>query len=243
MPAHFGVNKNQCSPIFHISESSEEGRSPGDTLFPNYDKRNESPTVRTEDPRQQKYAYRSAADTIARETNNSRPYFPEVVQSPSQYQPQNDIQNKPEPHPQKFALGAGLNPFTDNEKINAINMNNGHLDTEMADRFANSRGPTPQSSNSYNHSSSNTSYSPSQAHDDDQNASVTGGGAKYMMGFTPQPHDTSGQQQEDPFRIPTGWDGITLGQGMTPGNMTGMTPDGGWEKLMDSIGWETGRTG
>ena len=67
-----------------------------------------------------------------------------------------------------------------------------------------------------------------------------------MTGFTAQPHNSSDQQQEDPFKVPAGWDmgtGMTPGQGMTPGSMTGMTPDGGWEKLMDSIGWETGRTG
>ena len=53
-----------------------------------------------------------------------------------------------------------------------------------------------------------------------------------MMGFAPQSRNTSAQQQEGPFKIPAGWD---MG--------AGMTPDGGWEKLMDSVGWETGRTG
>ncbi len=67
-----------------------------------------------------------------------------------------------------------------------------------------------------------------------------------MPGFAPPSHKTSAQQQEDPFKIPAGWEmgtGMTSGQGMSPGNMAGMTPDGGWEKLMDSMGWETGRTG
>ena len=168
------------------------------------------------------------------------------MQSSSQYLPQNDIRNNSGPHPPKFSLQAGLNPFTDSDKISAINMSHGLLDTEMAEQFANSRGPTPQSSNGYNHSSSNTSYSPSQAHEDDQSAPVNGGGTKFMTGFTPQPLNTSGQQEEDPFKVPIGWEmgtGMTPGQGMSPGSMTGMTPDGGWEKLMDSMGWETGRTG
>lgn len=65
----------------------------------------------------------------------------------------------------------------------------------------------------------------------------TGGGVKH--GRSPP-----SQQQDDPFKIPAGWDmgtGMTPGPGMTPATLTGMTPDGGWEKIMDSMGWETGR--
>ena len=65
-------------------------------------------------------------------------------------------------------------------------------------------------------------------------------------GFPTQSQNVSAQAQEDPFMIPAGWDmetGLTSGPGPNPGHLTGMTADGGWEKLMDSISWETGRTG
>lgn len=222
--------------------------------------RKESPAVRTEDTRQQTYAYRGVANGISRETNNSRPYFPDTAHS-SPHIAQDDIPQSSGPHPRrhenmfpseewnqgKNGLLNGLNPFTDSDKINAINKaNNRHLDTEMADQSANSRGLTPQSSSGYNPSSSNASYSSSQAHDNDQNTSGTGGGGRFMGAYTPQPQTTLAQQQEDPFKVPAGWDmgtGLTPGPGMTPGSLSGMTPDGGWEKLMDSMGWETGRTG
>ncbi len=278
MSADHGGIKNYCTPIFHLSETSDEGQSPGDyrspedTRFPKDNCRKESPTLRTEDPRQKTYAYRNAG-VISRMHGSPRPFFPENAQSPS-YLSQSDAQNMSNTGPKRFdkifpgddwnqgnsATLAGLNTFTDKDKITAMNANNRHLDTEMADQSANSRGPTPQSSSSsYNHSSSNTSYSPSQAHDEDQAASGTSGGGNYMPGFAPPSHSTiftgegvkrakspSAQQQDDPFKIPAGWDmgtGMTPGPGMTPGSLTGMTPDGGWEKLMDSMGWETGKIG
>ena len=259
MSANENGNRVHCSPIFHISETSEDGQSPGehrspyDTRIPNDNSRKESPTLRTEDPRQKTYAYRNPS-VISRMHNAPRPFFPENVQS-QPYLPHSDIQNKPDDGPQRFdkvflgddwnqgniATMGGLDSFTDNDGSNGININSRHLDTEMADQSSNSRGPTPQSNSSYNHSSSNTSYSPSQAHDDDQNASGTGGGGVSKTDFPP-----SAQRQEDPFKIPAGWDmgtGLTPGSGMTPASLTGMTPDGGWEKLMDSMGWETGRIG
>lgn len=239
-------NRNLCTPIFHISETSENGqspdeiRSPYDTRIPNNDTRKESPTLQTEDPRQKTYAYRSAS-VISRMHSAPRPFFPETEQS-HPFLPQADIQSKPDAGPQRFdkifptedwnqgniATVGGLDSFADGS--NCINTNSRHLDTEMADQSANSRGPTPQSNSSYNHSSSNTSYSPSQAHDDDQNASSGTGGGNAPLA----------QRQEDPFKIPAGWE---TGTGMTPASLTGMTPDGGWEKLMDSMGWETGRMG
>ena len=246
-------NRNLCTPIFHISETSEESQSPGenrppyDTRIPDNDIRKESPTLHTEDPRQKTYAYRNAS-VISRMHSAPRPFFPDTEQSPP-YLPQPDIQNKPDAGSQRFdkifpddnwnqgniATGGGLDSFTNNDASNGINTTARHLDTEMADQSANSRGPTPQSNSSYNHSSSNTSYSPSQAHDDDQIASGTGGGNAPFA-----------RRQEDPFKIPTGWEtgtGMMPGAGLTPASLTGMTPDGGWEKLMDSIEWETGRIG
>ena len=37
-------------------------------------------------------------------------------------------------------------------------------------------------------------------------------------------------EQGDPFKMPAGWDL----PGATPGGLSGMTPEGGWEKMMDS---------
>lgn len=272
LPGDRGGSKH-CSPILRISEASEESqspeyRSPEDTRFPRYDVRKESPKLRIEDLRQQTYAYRNGG-VISRMHGSPRPFFPENAPSHSSL-PQDGIQKKPDAHGQRYdkifpsenmnqgniATRTGPNPFADDDKNNS---NNRHLDSEMADQSANSRGPTPQSNSSYNQSSSNTSYSPSQAHDEDQNAYGTGGGGNYMPGFAPPPHNAiftregikhamspSAQQQKDPFKIPAGWEtetGMTPGPGMTPGGLAGMTPDGGWEKLMDSMGWETGRTG
>lgn len=237
-------NRNLCTPIFHISETSEDSQSPGehrssfDTRIPKDVFGKESPILPTEDPRQKTYAYRGASP-ISRMHGAPRPFFPENAPS-DPYFPMPDIQNKPDAGPQRFdkifpgddwnqgnmATVGGLDSFTPTDGSNGISTNSRHLDTEMAD---NSRGPTPQSNSSYNHSSSNTSYSPSQGHDDDQKSPGTGGG-----------NAPSAQRQEDPFKIPVNWE---MGTGMTPGSLTGMTPDGGWEKLMDSIGWETGRTG
>lgn len=218
MPADYGISKYQCASIFHIAETSEESQSPadhqpqGDTRIPYRNARKESPTIRTEDPRQQTNTYRLPGDHTAREMPNSQ-----------------------------FYSTAGLNTFTDRDKINAINIaNSRRLDAEMTDQSANSRGLTPPSSNGYNHSSSNTSYSTPQPHDDDPNVSGISGGSFVVTGFPPQSQNVSAQPQEDPFMIPAGW---AMGPGQNPGGLTGMTPDGGWEKLMDSMSWETGRTG
>lgn len=233
LPADSGTNKNRCSPIILLSETSEEGSSPGesraphDTRFPKDDLRKESPTLRTDDPRQKTYAYRNI-DVNSRLRSAPPPFFPENGQS-HPYLPEDDVRNEPDAHTQRFdqtfssddwnqgniAPMTSINAFADNDKVNAINSSIRHLDTEMADQSPNSRGPTPQSNNSYNLSSSNTSYSPSQGHD-------------------------------DAFKVPADWDmrtGMTPGSGMTPGTLTDMTADGGWEKIMDSIGWETGKTG
>lgn len=240
-------------------------------MNPKFDYREESPTLRTEDPRQKTYAYRNA-DIIARERGIPRPFLPEYMNSRPNL-PQDPIQNTSDAHLQRcddifprddwnqgnMATVGGLNSFSDNGKINAINANNRHLDTEMAYQSTNSGGPTSQSNSSYNHSSSNTSYSPSQAHEDDQIASGTGGGDKYMMGFVPPSHNTiftregakhtispPVQQQHDPFKVLAGWDmgtGLTPSPRLNPGTSTDMPPDAGWEKLMDSMGWETGKTG
>ena len=224
---------------------------PGDHIFLRQDPRKEIPLPRTENRAQQTYAFRNA---------NVNPHVPHK-----------DSQNKPDASPRQFdkifpnndwnqgniATMAGLNTFTDMDNMTAINVNNQHLDAEMTDHSS-SRGPTPLSNSSNYHSSSNTSYSPSQGHDDDQPASGNDGGINYMTGSTPLTRTTtytgesvkqgmshSAQQQEDPFKIPASWEAGTgmAGTGLTPGSLSSMTSDAGWEKIMDSMGWETGRTG
>ena len=260
MPPDYGV---KCSPIFHLSETSEESqspaehRSPEDSRFPSHSGRTESPRVRAQEPHPKLYPYRGNADIFATKEAN-------------------DIQKKPGAHPRRFDKPFPTEDWNQENFATLTGTNgNRHMDSEMADQsVVNSRGLTPQSSNSYNPSSSNTSYSPSQAHDEDpQNPSinsisgVNSGPAGFMPGLsaststatataTPQPpphhhNHISTSAADDPFKIPAGWDLTTSGmtpnggggvQGMDVGSMTGMTPDGGWEKLMDSIGWETGRT-
>ena len=224
---------------------------PGDHLFLRQDPRKEIPLPHTENRAQQTYAFRNADVS------------PRV--------PQKDIQNQSDAKPRQFdkifpnkdwnqgniATMAGLNTFTDMENMTAINVNNQHLDAEMTDHSS-SRGPTPFSNSSNYQSSSNTSYSPSQGHDDDQTPCGNDRGVTYMTGSAPLSRSTtytgesvkhgmsnSAQQQEDPFKILASWEAGTgmTGTGMTPGSLSGMTPDVGWEKIMDSMGWETGRSG
>ncbi|KAL6717872.1 hypothetical protein ACLMJK_003957 [Lecanora helva] len=158
----FHDSKTRCSPVVHLNESvSPEGQSPEDTRFPN-DKitttRQETPTLRAESPRQTQYAYRNI-DLVARENSNLRPYHPENLHDAIQL---HGIFNADSWSGASTTNGPiGINPLINNN----ITVNG--FDTEMSDVQNSSTGLTPQSNYSYNHSSSNTSYSPQTAPDDD----------------------------------------------------------------------------
>ena len=248
------INNTRCTPVFHISDSSSEGRSADDLRFPKWDHNKDNPTAITESPRQTQYAFRSI-DLAARSLGNTRqkrPYFPEYVIRPA----------APAVFPGEslsedatYGGPIGMSTLINN------NINSSGFDTEMSDQTNQSTGLTPQSTNSFNHSSSNTSYSPPQVQDEDSSTSQAAqmpsmaGVNNHYTGFTPPSDNIFVRQgstnsamspsnvsnQEDPFKMPPGWD---LGVGATPGNsgLTGNTPDGGWEKLMEGMSgnWGSG---
>lgn len=219
-------------------------------------------TIRSDSPRQSQYAFRNI-DLAARETrkkNNTywskngdirhkvAPFFPENNAQPSKTQKSFSGE---EWNAGNMTAMTGVNSFTDSETITNINMQTA-FDTAMTDQSNHSRGFTPQSSNSYNHSSSNTSYSPSQVHDEESTATQQAstlpnpgtnnsyaGFAAPKDGcniFNSQGSDSAGSlRQEDPFKIPPDWD---LGAGAMPATLSGMTPEGGWEKMMEGMNWE-----
>lgn len=126
-------------------------------------------------------------------------------------------------------MPVGLNPIINN------NINANGFDTDMSDRTNpsrhNSSGLSPSTSNSAYPSSSNTSYSPPGVVDDDSLTSAA----------TQQQAQSISTTMEESFKVPPGWD-MGSGTGTTPG-LTGMTPGGEWEKMMQSMGWEgTGMT-
>ena len=272
---NFDPMNQGCSPLINLSESSPETTtSTKPPLFvhgtwPNKDNQSTarvetvpfitkgSPSTRVESPRQQQYAFRNIEQSN-QSGGRSAAYFPENVSQPANlgniYAPDNWTPN--------FATNEpiGLNPV-----ING-NMNLNNFDTEMSDQanHSTSTGLTPGSSGSYNHSSSNPSFTPpgedqvtnqSQATSSMPTRSSTY--TSYTSVYTP-PADNMYQtgsglgsanvkspvnggignvnEQNDPFKMPAGWD--IPGPGATPGGLSGMTPEGGWEKMMEAWGRE-----
>lgn len=186
-----------CSARLHISESaSPDGpKSPEDTRLPGYMKSvgnnpqtegatfrtgnspsNEGHTFTTDSPRQSQYAFNNM-DLAARESRRIRPFYVDAEHPPL---PLHGIFSAGGSWNDGISFPVGLDQFN-----NGITGNG--FDTEMSDQQNNSTGLTPQSSLSYNHSSSNTSYSPPDIQDEDAsttqakaNPPITGA----MTGFT-----------------------------------------------------------
>lgn len=210
--------------------------------------------MRLESPRQSQYAFRNI-DLAAREARRVRPFYPDAEH---QQQKLHGIFNIDSWNGGATNNGPiGLNPLVNNN----INVNG--FDTEMSDAQNNSNGLTPQSNFSYNHSSSNTSYSPEDS--STTQATTMPPIAGPMNGYTafPPPSDQM-------FTAPTSSNGtgsakspVTnnsqafrnnsqplngVGQedlfknmqnwdmGASPGPLQGMTPGGEWDKMMDSMG-------
>ena len=213
---------------------------------------NEMAPANVESPRPQNFTFRSVEQNTQ---NRPRPYFSEAVtQAPnlSSGFAQEDW------NPSFGSNGPiGLNPVVNN------NTNINGFDTEMSDpnnNSSNSAHLTPQSSSSYNRSSSNASFTPPGEDQVTGQASsipiIAGTYTSFTSVFTSpvenmysvqppasgtatdsamSPNNGVSNQQDDPFKIPAGWD---LGPGATPGILNGMTPEGGWEKMMES--WDHG---
>ena len=172
--------------------ASNDSRSPEDLRFPpervvttgasTY----ETPTITADSPRQTQYAYRNI-DLVAREARSVRSLFPEAGQPPSQL---HGIFNA-----DSWTGGAtnsgptGLNPLINNN----INVNG--FDTDMSDGQNASTGLTPQSSYSYNQSSSNTSYSPPMLQDEDPGTSQATGPIPGYAAFPPSSENVYNGQQ------------------------------------------------
>lgn len=258
--------------MLHISESasSEGARSPEDTRLPGYRPQaegasfktgnslsNEGLTFETNTARPSQYAFNNI-DLAARESRRVRPFYPDADLPPQTLHGIFSTGNAWNDFP------VALSPLVNN----GINENG--FDTEMSDQQNNSTGLTPQSSLSYNHSSSNTSNSPPNIQDEEASTTQAKGNtpiAGAMTGYPafPPPPDIrySGQgingsgsangmspsvgnnpafvgnrqrlggfEKDDQFKH-MGWD---IGSGGTPGPISGMTPGGEWEKMMDSMG-------
>ena len=206
--------------------------------------------ARVESPPQQQFAFRNVDQSA--QNGSRRTYFPENVTQPP------NLTNI-------YAQDSWTTNFTTNEPIglNPVingNMDMNNFDTEMSDQAnnSNSTGLTPGSSGSYNHSSSNPSPLPGEDQVTTQAASMpilSGTYTSYTSVFTPpadnryntqsaglgpgtanarSPVNGIVHEQADPFKMPTGWDI----PGSTPGALSGMTPEGGWEKMMET--WERG---
>lgn len=264
---NFDPMNQGCSPLINLSESSPETTTSTEPplfvhgTWPKKDNQStvrvetvpflskESPSTRVESPPQQQFAFRSLDQTA--QPGGRNPYFPENVTQPSNlaniYAPDNWTPN--------FATNEpiGLNPVING----TMNLNN--FDTEMSDQanHSTSTGLTPGSSGSYNHSSSNPSFTP-PGEDQVTNQQATSSMptmsstyTSYTSVYTP-PADNMYQtgsglgsanvrspvshEQNNPFKMSAGWD--IPGTGATPGGLSGMTPEGGWEKMMESWGRE-----
>lgn len=146
-----------CSPMIHILDSaSPEAQPQEDTRIPKPRRPvapNEGPTIRSESPRQTQYAYRNIelAALNSGRSSNPRPFFSERDLPPSEFR--------------NIFPGDGWTGGMESNGIPSVmpsgnsNITMYGFDTEMTDNQIHSTGLTPNSNNSYNHSSSNTSYS------------------------------------------------------------------------------------
>jgi len=192
-------DRTGCSSKLHLSgtTSIEGPRSPEDTRLPGYKsalsnarqpetstfKSENSPldedlTFRTNLPRQSQYAFNNI-DLAARDSRPMQSFYPEPSRSPLSL---HGILSAGGSWNNEADFSMGFDPLVNNGVYG-----NG-FDTEMSDQQNNSTGLTPQSSLSYNNSSSNTSYSPPNMQDEDAtttqakaNSPIPGG----MTGFTP----------------------------------------------------------
>lgn len=210
--------------------SSNAGRSP--------DKQDSTPSIRSESPRQTKYALRNI-ELQARESRQLPTYHQGLDYQgvrASGAVPGDGWSNSVNPE-----APTGFNPIVNNN----INING--FDVDMTDNanasHSNSAGLTPQSSATYR-SASHTSYSSPRMSDE---GAINAGKNPRPNAFTPpndelfpspnmmnakSPNSFNGTMQEDAFKMASSWN---MNGGQTP-NFSGMTPDGSWDKMMQDAG-------
>lgn len=239
-----------CSPIINLSESSEKSDSPADMRFPKWDPPTQQSAARVDSPHQGQFTFRPAEDEKARIPKHNS-VFPQV---------------KPQSLPGVFPVETwaegfdGSRPFGPNTVIPKNTFGSGAFDTEMSDQSGpnNSTGLTPGSSASYNHSSSNTSFTPPELHHEDSTNSQNSQMPVYThfnpfatpMGtmYTAQNSDSgSGRGDSNNNGQFNNMQGSgnshlqendpfklaagwdqPLGNVTSPVSLTGMTPEGGW---------------
>ena len=196
-----------------------------------------SPSLQSDPGRPGPYAFNSV-ELNARYSHTLHPYFPEDHQGPYSLEGMvlGDTRgasgvwldtggtsqgNKNMP--------VGMDPIVNN------NINSNVFDTAMSDRSGPSRNHStdlsPQSSTSTYQSSSNTSYSPPTAQNEESMTSTST--AQKQANPIPSTLDEA-------FKVPPSWE-MGAGTGSTPG-FIGMTPGGEWDKMMQSMNWD-GTTG
>lgn len=196
-----------------------------------------SPSLQSDSERLGSYAFNSI-ELNARYSHTLHPYFPEDHQGPYSLEgmvlggTQDASGNWPNSAGtlQNDNRPVGMNPIVNN------NITSNVFDKTMNDRSGpsrnNSTGLSPQSSTSAYQSSSNTSYSPPAVHSEDSLSSASA---------TQQQAKSIPSTLDEAFKVPAGWE-LGSGTGSTP-SFTGMTPGGEWDKMIQSMNWEsTGMT-
>lgn len=229
-----GLMRSCASPRPNIRDySSSEGPTPEDVRFPEWRGEQTGSTIGSESPHQTQYSLRN----IEIASRDTRPLHPTLMEQevvpqglngifPSQGWSERFTSNEP----------TGMNPIMSN------NISNGTFDTEMSENTTQSSntstGLTPQSTTSY-HSSSNTEYTPPQVQDESNGPSASMPMNFKQTSFSPQQSSGTGKShgngQEDPFKIPPGWENST---GLTPSGYSVMSPGEGWEKMMQGMSWD-----
>jgi len=147
-----------CSPVIHISEMAEDSKSPDDMRFHEWQNPSkEQPTTRLDSPHQTQFAYRSS-------TNVEDVVQKEDVFHSRGARPKANYNAVPGVFPVESWSDSfdGNRLFGPSPAIPKTAFGSDSFDVDMSDQSGqnNSTGLTPGSSASYNHSGSNTSYTP-----------------------------------------------------------------------------------
>ncbi|KAK4694213.1 hypothetical protein P7C71_g3331, partial [Lecanoromycetidae sp. Uapishka_2] len=151
-----------CSPLINLSETSEKSGSLADTRAPKWNPAAQRSTTQVESPIQGQFTFRSVESEEVRRAGKMFPQVSQPTALPGVFPCEN--------WGETFDMGR---PFGPNPAIPKTAFGTGAFDTEMSDQSGpnNSTGLTPGSSASYNHSSSNTSYTPPELHHEDSTTS------------------------------------------------------------------------
>ena len=193
----------------------------------------QTPSIRSESPRQTQYAFRNI-ELQARESRQVPSYETLQASQPGRRWTTQPSREAP----------VGVNPiFNNNVSIFDVDM----TDTSNSS-FGNSAGVTPQSTTTYQ--SNNTSYSPPIVEDEitansqqmRPNVLTPSSDGMFSSNVMNANSPNGILNQGEPYKLPANWD---IGAAaMTPG-FSEMTPDGTWDQMMNAAGmvWDDQKTG